>query len=98
MYFFSVYFTHHRIVHLPVISLPASQRYLKYRTSILLLVLENIDKTYRILNYTRIKPRSRPPHKKIRIFYAPPFFSGQTRKKSAQITRVNTVYTKLVGR
>ena len=22
---------------------------------------QNIDKTYRILNYTRIKPRSRPP-------------------------------------
>src|SRR5215467_12697100 len=88
----SVYFTHHRIVHLPVISLPASQRYPKYRTSTLLLVLENIDKTYRTLNYTRIKRRSRPPQKKIRIFYAPRFFSGQTRKKRAQITRVNTVY------
>src|SRR5215510_14940897 len=52
--FCSVYFTHHRIVHLPVISLPASQRYPKYRTSTLLLVLENtdnIDKSYRILNY-----------------------------------------------
>jgi hypothetical protein len=35
-----------------------------------------------ILNYTRIKPRSKPP-KKIRIFYAPRFFSGQTRKKCA---------------
>jgi hypothetical protein len=54
----------------------------------------NIDKTYRIVNYTRIKPRSRPPQKKkFRIFYAPRFFSGQTRKKSAQIMRVNTVYT-----
>jgi hypothetical protein len=46
-----------------------------------------------ILNYTRIKPRSRPPQKKkkIRIFYAPRFFSDQN-KKSAQITRANTVY------
>ena len=53
-----------------------------------------MDKTYRILNYTRIKPRSRPPQKKkIRIFYALRFFSGQNRKKkeSAQITRANTV-------
>jgi hypothetical protein len=32
-----------------------------------------------------------PKAEKIRIFYAPQFFSGQTRKKSAQITRVNTV-------
>jgi hypothetical protein len=32
---------HHHIVHLPVISLPASQSYPKYRTSTLLLVLEN---------------------------------------------------------
>jgi hypothetical protein len=39
--FCSVYFTQHRIVHLPVISLPASQRYPKYRTATLLLVLEN---------------------------------------------------------
>jgi hypothetical protein len=30
--------------------------------------------------------------KKIRIFYAPRFFSGQTRKKSVQIMRVNTVF------
>jgi hypothetical protein len=36
-----VYITHHRTVHLPVISLPASQRYPKYRTATLLLVLEN---------------------------------------------------------
>ena len=42
-------------------------------------------------NYTRIKPRSRPPQKKIRIFYALRFFSGQNWKKSAQITRANTV-------
>ena len=40
-----------------------------------------MNKTYCILNYTRIKPRSRPPQKKIRIFYAPRFFSGQNRKK-----------------
>ena len=54
---------------------------------------KNINKTYCILNYTRIKRRSRPPQKKIRIFYAPRFFSGQNRKKSAQITRANTVFT-----
>jgi hypothetical protein len=36
-----VYFPHDRIVHLPVISLPASQSYPNYRTSKLLLVLEN---------------------------------------------------------
>jgi hypothetical protein len=41
IYFCPVYFTHHRIVHLPVISLPASQIYPKYRTATLLLVLEN---------------------------------------------------------
>jgi hypothetical protein len=47
---------------------------------------------YRIVNCTRIKPRSRPPQKKIPIFYAPRFFSSQNRKKkSAQITRANTV-------
>jgi hypothetical protein len=34
-------FHDHRTVHLPVISLPALQRYPKYRTSTLLLVLEN---------------------------------------------------------
>ena len=39
------------------------------------------DKTYRILNYTKIKPRSRPPQKKNPIFYAPRFFSGQNRKE-----------------
>jgi hypothetical protein len=36
-----MYFTHHRIAHLPVISLPASQKYPKYHPSTLLLVLEN---------------------------------------------------------
>ena len=39
-----------------------------------------MNKTYCILNYTRIKPRSRPPQKKFRIFYAPRFFSSQNRK------------------
>ena len=38
---------------------------------------------YRILSYTRIKPRSRHPQKNIRIFYAPRFFSGQNKKKCA---------------
>jgi hypothetical protein len=32
----------------------------------------------------------------VRMFYAPRFVSGQTRKKSAQITRVNTVYCNTV--
>ena len=31
-------------------------------------------------------------HTKKRIFYAPRFFSGQNRTKSAQITRANTVF------
>jgi len=48
----------------------------------------NIDKTYRILNYTRIKPRSRPPHKKSAYFTHPRFFSGQNRiKKCANYAR-----------
>jgi hypothetical protein len=37
-----VYFTHHRTVHLPVISLPASQRYPKDRTSTLPFVLGGV--------------------------------------------------------
>ena len=38
---------------------------------------------YRILNYTRIKPRSRPPQKKkkISIFYAPRFSAAKIGKK-----------------
>ena len=43
-----------------------------------------------------MKPTSRPPHIKIRIFYAPRFFSSQNRKKSAQITRANTVIPEIV--
>jgi hypothetical protein len=42
------------------------------------ITIKNIDKTYVILNYTRIKPRARPPGKK---FYAPRLFSGQNRRK-----------------
>ena len=45
---------------------------------------------YRILNYTRIKPRSRPPQKNPHTLCTP-IFSGQNRKKSAQITWANTV-------
>jgi len=58
-------------------------------------LLQNYNKTLTkrtVFCYTRIKPRSRPPPKKIRIFYAPRFFRSQNRKKSAQITRANTVY------
>ena len=48
---------------------------------------------YRILNYTRIKPRSRPPPKKKNPhILRTRFFSGQNRKKkSAQIMRANMV-------
>jgi hypothetical protein len=34
---------------------------------------QNIDETYRILNYTRIKPRSRPPQKNPHILRTPIF-------------------------
>ena len=52
---------------------------------------KNIDKTYRILNYTRIKPRSRPPQKKSAYFTHPDFLAAKIEKKSAQITLANTV-------
>jgi hypothetical protein len=55
---------------------------------------QKIDKTYRILNYTRIKPRSRPPQKEIRIFYAPRFFSGQNREKKVRKLREQIRYFK----
>src|SRR5215510_9078551 len=88
-----MYFTHHRIVHLPVISLPALQRYPKYRTSTLLLVLENIDKTYRILSYTRIKPRSRPlQNKKSAYFTHPDFSAAKLEKKCANYGRNYGIY------
>ena len=39
-------------------------------------------KTYRILNYTGIKPRSRTPRKKKSAYFThPDFFSGQNRIK-----------------
>ena len=55
---------------------------------------------YGILNYTRIKPRSRPPQKKILIFYTPRFFSGQNRKKkcanyASKYVNLHIRYTKL---
>jgi hypothetical protein len=43
----------------------------------------NIDKTYRILNYTRIKPRSRPPQKKSAYFTNPDFSAAKLEKKCA---------------
>jgi hypothetical protein len=52
------------------------------------------DKNYRILNYTRIKPRSKPPHKKS-AYFTHPDFSATKLENSAQFTRVNTVFTKL---
>jgi hypothetical protein len=46
-----------------------------------------------ILNYTRIKPRSRPPQKKKKsAYFTHPDFSVAKIKKSAQITRENTVF------
>jgi hypothetical protein len=51
---------------------------------------KNIDKTYHILNHTRIKPRSRPPQKENPHILRTPIFSGQN-KKNTQITRANTV-------
>jgi hypothetical protein len=44
------------------------------------------------VHYWRKQKEDQDLRKKIRIFYAPRFLSGQTRKKSAQIMRVNTVY------
>src|SRR5215475_11380904 len=46
-------------------------------------ILTNIDKTYRILNCTRIKPRSRPPHKKSAYFTLPDFSEAKLEKKCA---------------
>src|SRR5215468_2345779 len=56
-------------------------------------ILTDIDKTYRILNYTRIKPRSRPPQKKKSTYFTHPDFSAAKLEKSAQITRVNAVHS-----
>ena len=39
-----------------------------------------------------MKPRSRPPQKKIRIFYVPRFFSGQNRKKKVRKFREQMRY------
>jgi hypothetical protein len=52
-----------------------------------------LKKTYRIHNYTRIKPRSRPPQKKS-AYFTHPDFSAAKIKKSAQITRENMVSCK----
>ena len=59
-------------------------------------ILTNIDKTYRILSYTRIKPRSRHPQKKSAYFTHPDFSVAKLAKKSAQTTRVNTVILTVV--
>ena len=53
---------------------------------------QNIDNTYCILDYTRIKPRSRPPQKKSAYFTHADFSTAKIgKKKNAQITRANTV-------
>jgi hypothetical protein len=51
----------------------------------------NIDEIYRIPNYTRIKPRSRPPQKKSAYFTHPDFSAAKIEKKSAQIARATTI-------
>jgi len=47
---------------------------------------QNIDKTYRILNYTRIKPRSRPAQKKS-AYFTHPDFSGAKIKKVLKLRK-----------
>jgi hypothetical protein len=47
---------------------------------------------YRILSYTRIKPRSRPAPKKSAYFTDHDFSAAKIGGKSSQITRANTVY------
>jgi hypothetical protein len=42
-----------------------------------------IDKTYRILNYTRVKPRSKPPPKKSAYFTHPDFSVAKLEKRCA---------------
>ena len=57
-------------------------------------MLQNYNKiltNYRILNYTRIKPRSRPSQKKFAYFTHRDFSAPKIEKKSAHITRGNTV-------
>jgi len=44
---------------------------------------QNIDKMYRILSYTRIEPRSRPPQKKCAYFTHPDFSAAKIGKKCA---------------
>src|SRR5215475_2813999 len=50
-------------------------------------MLTNIDKTYRILNYTRIKPRSRPPQNKKSAYFTHPDFSAAKLKKKVRKLR-----------
>ena len=51
-----------------------------------------LKKTYRILNYTRINPRSRPPQKKKSAYFTHPDFpAAKIEKKSAQIKLANAV-------
>ena len=64
-----------------------------YRASYKLKVISFAE----LLEYQN-KTQIKTPTKKIRIFYALRFFSGQNRKKSAQITLANTVYYQLDDR
>ena len=78
-----------------------------YSTFIMIIINSIIDKSrlcykitikywqkYRILNYTRIKPRSRPPQKKKSAYFTHPDFVAKI-NKSGQITRANTVSARI---
>jgi len=49
---------------------------------------KNIDKTYRILSYTKIKPRSRLPQKKNQHILSTPIFQRPKQKKKVRKLRV----------
>jgi len=54
---------------------------------------KNIDTTYRILSYTRIKPRSRPPQKKSAYFMHPDFSAAKIEKKCANYASKHGIIT-----
>jgi hypothetical protein len=63
--------------------------------------IKNIDETYRILNYTRIKPRSRPPQKKKKPahFTHPDFSEAKLEKKCANYASKygNSIMTTMIS-
>jgi hypothetical protein len=100
-----VYFTHHRVVHLPVISLPIHKDILNTVLQYCCLSLNirgccswgNCEQDCTVIHrkyfgcfstilvctdhFTHQIKTSTKKKKKIRVFYAPRFFSGQNRKK-----------------